>query len=56
MSMPHAIILKRPSITKRARMKRQDITLTLAHGHHLHAAHHAEEAAKHHAAQHGDKK
>src|ERR1019366_7028459 len=29
MSMPHAIILKRPSIMRRARVKRQDITLTL---------------------------
>jgi hypothetical protein len=28
----------------------------MAHGHHLQATHHAEEAAKYYTAQHGDKK
>jgi len=48
------ITAKPPSITRREIMRRQP-NAHLAHGHHVHATHHATEAAKHHVEEHGDK-
>jgi hypothetical protein len=52
MNTQRATTRRRLGITKKDRMKRGGHHAHIAHGHHLNATHHAEEAAKAHSNQH----